>query len=80
MLEVQHVSLGGGLVVGGRANANDLAGTKGGELELEGKHEPVLTGGVGNLELVGEFVQLVDEEDLGNDVEIFGGRLGLAEG
>lgn len=79
-MEVQHVSLGGGLVVSGRANTDDLAGTKRGELELEGKYEPVLTGGISNLELVGEFVQLVNEENFGNDVEIFGGRLGLAKG
>ncbi len=47
-----------------------------GEFELEGKSVPVVTGAVGNFEFVGVFVEIVNAENLGNNVEVLACSLG----
>lgn len=74
----KHLLVGGSLVVGGRADSNDLASLNVGELELEGESVPVVTSAVGELELVSVFIEIVDAEDLSDDIEVFAGFLGTS--
>jgi len=74
----KHLLVGGSLVVGGRADSNDLASLYVGELELEGESVPVVTSAVGELELVSVFIKIVNAEDLSDDIEVFAGFLGTS--
>lgn len=72
----ENLFVGGSLIVGGRADSNDLTGLNVGELELEGESIPVVTSAVGELEFVGVFIEIVNAQDLGNNVDVFAGFLG----
>ena len=46
-----------------------------GELQLEGKSEPVVTSAVSKLEFVGVLIKIMNAQDLSNNIEIFAGFL-----
>lgn len=68
--KVQDLLGVGGLVIGGRADADDLTSFEAWELELEGEDVPVVTGGVSDFELIGKFVHLKDGENLSVNIEV----------
>jgi len=68
----EHLFVGRSLIVGSRADSDDLACLNVGELQFESKGEPVVTSGVGELEFVGVFIEIVNAQDLGNNIEVFG--------
>lgn len=78
--EGQDVLVGGSLVVGGGADSHGLSSAEVGELELEGKGVPGITGSISEAEFVGVLVHLVDAHDLGDDIEVTGLVLGSLEG
>jgi hypothetical protein len=69
----EHLLVSGSLVVGGRADSHDLASLDVGELQLEGKSVPVVTSAVGELEFVSVFIEIVNAQDLGDNIEVFAG-------
>lgn len=73
--ESEDLFVGGSFVVGCRADSNDLAGLDVGELQFEGESVPVVSSAVSELELLGVFVEIVNAQDLGNNVEVLTGFL-----
>lgn len=73
--ESEDLFVGGSFVVGRRADSNDLAGLDVWELQLEGESVPVVSSAVGELEFLSVFVEIVNEQDLGNNVEVLAGFL-----
>lgn len=70
MLEDENVLVLAGFVVSGGADADHLASTETGELQLECENVPIITGLVSDSELVGEFVQLKDVEHFSDNIEV----------
>lgn len=69
----EDLFVGGSLIVGSRADSDNLASLHVGELQLESEGEPVVTSGVSELEFVGVFIEIVNAQDLGNNIEVFAG-------
>jgi len=78
-LEDENVLVLAGFVVSGGADADHLASTETGELQLESEDVPSITGLVSDLELVGEFVQLEDVEHFSDNIEVTVGGASVLE-
>ena len=80
MAEGEDLLVGGGLVPGGRADSDGLAGFKVRELKLESESVPGGAGVISDLKLVSVSVHLVDTDNLGDNIEVSLLGLGVLEG